>query len=174
MASVKPEKLKASETAEARREEAASREIREAKEIHEGAARVVERAVEPVTEGKEAALEFVEGKVSEIATEQRKKAAFGGMPVARTADEIEAIRAKLLQNLPPRDVMVAQIKQTLRRDQRHLQKQYEKAKRLGDKAAYQLNIIVAQLRKIREYFAMLVNATFEVLKQLWLKIVHKV
>lgn len=174
MNSVKPEKLKAAEHAETKKEASERTEIGATKTVQEGASRIIDTAGVESAEGKDAGLELSEGKVSEIATEQRKKAASSGIPVTRTADEVEAIRAKLLQNLPPAEVMVAQIKQSLRRDQKQLQKHFKKAQKIGDKAAFQLNVIVAQLRKIREYFAMLANATFEVLKQLWLKIVHRV
>lgn len=168
-----PEKLRASETSETI-ERGLKPELKETTTIQKEASRVFEAGGVEVVSGKEKGVEFAEGKVSETVTEQKKKGPAGVWPVTRTADEVEAIRAKLLQNLPSQEMMVHQIKQTLRGQEQSLNKQYKKLKRMGDKAAYQLNIVVAQLRKIREFFSMLANATFEIIKQLWLKIVHGV
>lgn len=148
-------------------------EIREAKEFRKEAAEVVE-SVE-AREGKEAAVEFAEGKISETVREDKKKGPAGkGAGGALTADEIEAIRAKLLANLPPQAVMMKQIRKKLMKDEKHLNKEFKQLKRMGHTAAFQLNRVVAQLRKIHEFFSLLAHATFDMVKQLWLKIVHGV
>lgn len=149
-------------------------EIGGTKEIQKEAASVVETAGVEAVQGKEAGVELSEGKVGEQVSELKKKGPAGAWPATKTADEIETIRARLLQNLPSHEIMMHQIKQTLRRQEKDLQKQYKKVRRMGDKAAYKLNIVVAQLRKIREFLSVLANATFEMIKNLWLKIVHGV
>lgn len=143
-----------------------------ASEVKKGTAEIVTAA--ETKEGKEGAVEFSEGKVSEQVSEDKKKGPQGAGGASLTTDEIEAIRAKLLANLPPLKEMQRQIAAKLTGEEKKLNKQYRSAKRQGVKAAYQLNNIVARLRKVSEYFALLANATFEVIKQLWLKIVHGV
>lgn len=148
-------------------------EIKEVSEIKKEAAHIVE-AVE-VQEGKEGAVEFAEGKVAEEISEGKKKApagGIGGKPL--TDDQIESIRAKLLKNLPPQKVMVSQIRSKLRIEEKKLNKEFRRLKKMGSQTAYELTKVVSKLRKIREYFSMLAHATFEIVKQLWLKIVHGV
>lgn len=164
------EKLKISQKSSSK-EAFSAKEIQEAREVKESAGEIV-KTIES-REGMGVA-EIVEGKIAEKAKEGKKVVPAGSFPAVRTADEIEAIRTKLLQNLPSQEIMVKQIKRKLKVDERALTKQFKKIRKMGHKAAYQLNIVVAKLRKVREYLAILANATFEVIKQLWLKIVHDV
>ncbi len=114
------------------------------------------------------------GKVGEEASEDKRYAPYTGSGAGYSADQIEIIRAKLLAALPPQEVMVSQIKEKLFSDQKEITKKMRKAKKKADRKAFELNIFVAQLRKIREYFSLLAHATFELVKNLWLKIVHGV
>lgn len=124
-------------------------------------------------EGREGA-EFVEGRISETASEDKNKAPVSGGKKSYTADEIEIIRAKLLAALPPQEVMIRQIRKKLYKEEKNLTKRMKKLQKKSHTSAFQLTIVVAQLRKIREYFSMLAHATYELIKHLWLKIVHGV
>lgn len=139
-------------------------------DLDRGAAKIVEG----IDEDGETAEGLKMGDVSEETTEDKKRASGSGVAATKSDDEIAAIRAKLLANLPTEKVMVRQIKAKLIKDEKRLNKEYSKAMRLGQKAAFRLVQVVAQLRKINDYLAMLANATFDVVKQLWLKIVHGV
>jgi len=159
-------------TAESKESVSRGTAMKETSEIKAGASEVL-TTVESGEAGQEGAVEMGTGEVSEEVKEDKKKSS-GGSGKAMTADEIEAIRARLLANLPPQAVMVKQIKKKLYLQERKLNKEFNTYKSKGAKAAYQLNVVVAQWRKVREYFAVLANATFEMVKQLWLKIVHGV
>jgi len=121
-------------------------------------------------EGVEAGL----GKVSENATEDKAHAPAAGGAKGYSADEIEAIRAKLLAALPPQDVMIKQIRNKLYKQEKVLNKRMKKLQKKSHIQAFELNIVVAQLRKVSEYFSSLAHATYELIKHLWLKIVHGV
>jgi hypothetical protein len=125
------------------------------------------------------------GEISEKQREDDKKQMSGGNGAKQqkkdiSAEEVEAIRSKLLAQISKmgpqkaKRMMVSQIKAKLSTKERHLEKEYRKLSRMGHKAAYRLVQVVARLRKVREYFSKLADATFEVMKQLWLKIVHNV
>ena len=124
-------------------------------------------------EGQESA-EFNLGNVSENAGEDQENAGVGAASKAYTADEIETIRAKLLAALPSQKVMVEQIRKKLYKEEKVLEKRMKKLQGRADRNAFELTILVRQLRKVREYFAVLAHATFEMIKHLWLKIVHGV
>ena len=121
-------------------------------------------------EGMESGL----GKVSESATEDKSYAPAAGGQKSYSADEIEAIRAKLLAALPPQEVMIKQIRNKLYKQEKVLNKRMKKLQKKSHIHAFELNIVVAQLRKVREYFSTLAHATYELIKHLWLKIVHGV
>lgn len=127
-------------------------------------------------EGKDGAedAEMGSGKVSEGLGEDKAHAAQTGGKAQRSDDEIEAIRAKLLAAIPPQAVMIKQIKNKLLKEERVLTKRMGKLRKRSHREAWQLTIVVAKLRKIREYFSTLAHATYEMVKHLWLKIVHGV
>lgn len=146
----------------------------------EGAAEVKKKASEvlhaegvEMPEGAEGA-EFIEGKVSEVAGEDKAYAPQAGGQKTYTVDEIEAIRAKLLAALPPQEIMIRQIRRKLYREEKVLTQRMNKLRKKSHTHAFQLTLVVTQLRRIREYFSMLAHATYEMIKHLWLKIVHGV
>lgn len=118
-------------------------------------------------------VELNEGKVSEASSEDKSHAP-AGKGKAYTADEIESIRAKLLAALPTQDIMIKQIRKKLMKEEKTLTKRMKKLQKNGHMEAFQLTIVVAQLRKVKEYFSLLAHATYELIKHLWLKIVHGV
>lgn len=113
-------------------------------------------------------------KVSEEASEDKSHAPQASGKRTYTTDEIEVIRAKLLAALPPQDVMIRQIKKKLGQEQKVLTKKMKTLKGKAHKHAFELTIVIAQLRKVREFFSILAHATFDMVKHLWLKIVHGV
>lgn len=137
------------------------------------ASKEVKKKASEVLEGAEGA-EFSEGKVSEVAGEDKTFAPQAGGQRTYTADEIEVIRAKLLAALPPQEIMIRQIRRKLYREEKVLTKRMNKLRKKSHTHAFELTLVVAQLRKIREFFQMLAHATYEMIKHLWLKIVHGV
>lgn len=113
------------------------------------------------------------GKISEISAEDKAYAPGGGIQ-GYSADQVEAIRAKLLAALPPQEVMIREIRNKLYKKEKVLSKRMKKLQKNSHKSAFQLTVVVSQIRKIREYFSMLAHATYEMVKHLWLKIVHGV
>lgn len=167
MDNIRQEKLKSS----VRQESAKAPEKKkspESKEIKNKAKEILQTAES--AESQEG-VELGEGKISETAGEDKVYAPMSGVK-AYTADQIEAIRAKLLAAVPPQEVMIKQIKRKLIKQEKALQKKKKNLQKKADRRAFELTIVVAQLRKIREYFSMLVHATYEMVKHLWLKIVH--
>lgn len=143
----------------------------ETREIKQKASEVL-GASESV-EGQEG-VELSEGKVAESASEDKAHAPAAKGGKTYSADEIEAIRAKLLAALPPQEVMIREIRKKLVKEEKVLTKRMKKLQKRAHTHAFQLTIVVAQLRKIREFFSMLAHATYEMVKHLWLKIVHGV
>lgn len=140
---------------------------------------VKERAAEVFTVPSQEALEVQEGiesgKISEVTTEDKAQTPVpAGTRKVYSTDEIEAIRAKLLATLPPQEVMVKQIRKKLKKQEALLTKKMKQLQRRSHQNAFYLTIVIAKLRKIQEYFSLLAHATFELIKHLWLKIVHGV
>lgn len=144
----------------------------QSKEVKNKADEVMRADNLDAVEGSEGA-EMADGKISEGASEDKKYAPAGGVKSLST-DEIEAIRAKLLAAIPPQEVMIKQIRNKLVKQEKILNKKMHKLQGKAHMNAFQLTIVVGQLRKVREYFAMLAHATYELIKHLWLKIVHGV
>lgn len=117
-----------------------------------------------------------DGRVSENEgnASENKSSTHGSAAKARTTDEIEAIRARLLKSAPSQETMVKQIKKHLYKEERQLEKELSSLEGKAAKNAYEMANVVAKLRKLKEYFSILAHATFELVKHLWLKIVHGV
>lgn len=114
------------------------------------------------------------GKVSEQTSEDKSTAPAASGGKTYSNDEIEAIRARLLKALPPQAVMIRQIRKKLVSDEKVLTKRMNKLRKKAHLHAYEMTKLVMQIRKIKEYFSMLAHATYEMIKHLWLKIVHGV
>lgn len=142
-------------------------------ETKQKAAELLSAESSETVEGQEG-VEVGGEKVSEATGEDRKKAPAGKGTTPLSNDQIEAIRAKLLAALPPQEVMIRQIRRKLRSEEKDLTKQMKKLKKKSSTQAFYLTIVVAKLRKVREYFSVLAHATYEMVKHLWLKIVHGV
>ncbi|MEK7524732.1 MAG: hypothetical protein AAB588_06945 [Patescibacteria group bacterium] len=119
-------------------------------------------------------MESGDGRVSESAGEDKGAGPQAGGKRAYSDDEREAIRAKLLAALPPQEVMIKEIRKKLYKEEKVLTKRMKKLQKKSHTQAFQLTIVVAQLRRVSEYFSILAHATYELVKNLWLKIVHGV
>ncbi|MBP9718496.1 hypothetical protein KBD59_04345 [Candidatus Gracilibacteria bacterium] len=146
-------------------------ELAESKNIQKGASDVLGSA--DSNESQEAG-ENADGRVSETAGEDKSKASQGGGKKQYTDDEIEAIRAKLLASAPPQETMVREIKRKLLKQEHQLEKEYKKLFNKAQKNPYQFAEVVRKIRKIKVYFSVIARATYEMVKHLWLKIVHGV
>lgn len=142
-------------------------------EVKKKAAEVMHSDSVEAVEGQEG-VEGLDGKISEVSSEDKAHAPAATGGKSYSADEIEAIRAKLLAALPPQDVMIKQIRKKLYKEEKVLTKRMKKLQKKAHTHAFHLTLVTAQLRKVREYFSMLAHATYEMIKHLWLKIVHGV
>lgn len=82
-------------------------------------------------------------------------------------------KAQLLKELPPEPKMRKEVKFALKNEISNLEKQKNRmiSNPLNNNFN-QLNIIVQKLRELKHIFATLAQATYEMLKNLWLKYVH--
>lgn len=112
--------------------------------------------------------------ISESAGEDKARGPTGGAIKSYSTDQIEAIRAKLLKALPPQEVMIRDIRKKLNFEEKNLTKKIKRLRKQAHTHAFELTNLVMQLRNIREFFATLAHATYEIIKHLWLKIVHGV
>lgn len=170
MANPSPEKLKLGGVSSEKPRTAPEKRT-EAEKVKRETEQVLSTETVEAIEGQEG-VEFSEGKVSEVAREDKSQASGASGKRAYTADEIETIRAQLLKALPTQEIMIRQIRKKLYSQEKVLTHRMKKLRKKAHLNAFQLTIVVAQLRKIREYFSMLVHATYEMVKHLWLKIVH--
>lgn len=172
---MEPNKLRENLSSEKVHQEAtkASEKPKSDAEVKRAASEVMQQAGTESAESQEG-VESGTGRVSEQASEDKNQAATGGAKRSYSADEVEAIRAKLLAALPPQDQMIREIRKKLYKEEEILVKRMKKLQKNSHTQAFQLTIVVRQLRKVREYFSTLAHATYEMIKHLWLKIVHGV
>ncbi len=83
----------------------------------------------------------------------------------------EQRRAQLLAARPSEREMRSQIRAKLSQEMNELKFQYRKLKGKAH-AACKLNAVVAKMREIQEYFIQMAIATYEVLRKMWLRLVH--
>lgn len=114
------------------------------------------------------------GNVSESNSEDKKTGSQGGAKggKAMTTDEIEQLRAKLLASAPPQTDMVKQIRRVLSDQEHKLEDEFSDLASNPQKDPAKFVEVVSKMRQIRVYFDSMLNATYEYVKHLWLKIVH--
>ncbi|MBN1494704.1 hypothetical protein JW911_03140 [Candidatus Peregrinibacteria bacterium] len=123
------------------------------------------------TETREAIKEAVipSGEVSE--KEKKAQEGYAGPAVSGTAAQGAAIK---ISTLPSLKVMKKEVERSLKKEMKELRK---KIRHIMDKGgpveAYQLNGLIAYLRRLQEILASLAHATGEFIKDLWLKYVKK-
>src|SRR3989344_7592186 len=124
----------------------------------------------------------VEGKVSELVKEsagEEIKVSGGGQDdgAARQTvndemkDDRAALKAKLLKNAPPEKVMRSEIETVLIRKKEKLESKVKKYRRKRN--YHLLSLAVMQLRLVVRQLEEVAKAGYEALKDIWLKVVHR-
>jgi len=126
-------------------------------------------------EGAEAA-EGVDGKIAERAHEgvgenrQATAGKFQQFSTQMTATQAEALKKKLLEIPPERKQMIREIQKHIHREIKVLQKDAHKCEKQG--RFKELNELVRRMRELTDLLSRLARATADVVKNLWLKVVH--
>jgi hypothetical protein len=87
-----------------------------------------------------------------------------------TDDEAKALKAKLLTKPPTKRQMVQQVRKHIHDEIVSMEKQARKHRRAG--SFQDLSRAVARIRELRSVLAQLFHATSEVVKNIWLRVVH--
>lgn len=139
------------------------------KENAEKLSRLTEETREEIEFG-----EIVDRKRVSEATEVKEgekgaKAAAGAK--AKREKTPAQIRAELIASKPSESQMKREIKAELNIEMKELKRKLRKIKDTVG-YAFEVNNVIAKMRQIKEVLASLVTATYEVLKSIWLKVVH--
>lgn len=110
---------------------------------------------------------------SETATEDT--GGIGDQTAAQIASQaqraaFEQKKKELIASQPPAPQMVQEISTTLQHEKKQLKAEEKKFRRSAD--LNNLGKIVARLREINEIVDTIAHATYEILKKIWLKVVH--
>lgn len=127
-------------------------------------------------------MEGVEGNVAEIAKTDASKGPSGqqsddGQQAQdqhqddATQDDRAALRAHLLENAPKEAVMKSQVEKVLLEKKEQLESDIKKHRK--KKNYHMLSIAVMQLRVVARQLEELAKASYEAMKEMWLKVVHK-
>jgi hypothetical protein len=95
---------------------------------------------------------------------------FGDFKKKMTKKEAEALKKKLMRELPPPRAMIREIRAHVHHEIKMLEKQAAKAERAGK--FKELADSVSRMRELRVMLYDLLHATAEMVKNLWLKVVH--
>lgn len=127
-------------------------------------------------ESGEDGVEFGVGKVSEKATEgigeqwEKTSGQFQQFQKKLTDEEAKALKAKLLKSPPRTEEMVREIKRHVHEQIQALQSKSKTHEKTGN--FKELSNVVMKIRQLKEILRELLQATAEVIKNLWLKVVH--
>jgi len=127
-------------------------------------------------------IEIIDGKVREIAGEMSENKSDGAKNHSgqqsdnRSAKVIKEedkalLKERLLKNAPKEPEMRRQVKEILLNKEISLKDDLRKYSRKRE--YYLLNATLTELRSIVRQLEMLANASYELLKEIWLKVVHK-
>ncbi|MBI2464177.1 hypothetical protein HYV57_04430 [Candidatus Peregrinibacteria bacterium] len=154
-----------------------NQETRESEKNLREATKMAGEGIEGTLEGINFGTERVSEKISEHTSENGssvKKTQHQTSQVAKKATNVkesaDAIKARLLNSMPTEQVMKREIKTMLDQDIHQLLKKARLAEKKGN--AFELNKLVAKIREIKDILASIAHATYEMLKNLWLKVVH--
>ncbi|MBU1992890.1 MAG: hypothetical protein ABH856_00745 [Patescibacteria group bacterium] len=101
---------------------------------------------------------------------QERKAASTAKAKAYKAKQL---KAELLKNPPTEEKMRKEVDRAISKEVGQLEKQRNRIlHNPANRNFYQLNIIVQKLRELKHILANLAQATYEMLKNLWLRFVH--
>lgn len=142
------------------------------------------KEVKAASRGKDAYFEAVgfdesaetTGKVSEILSDQGEQNGSGSLGRAKrqTFDPAQ-IRATLLKSVPSEEVMKKQIEKEIRNEIKYLHGKAVKMLRGGRKVSYfEMSNILKKIRELKSLLLILVKASVDTLKTLWLRFVRGV
>lgn len=83
-----------------------------------------------------------------------------------------ARRQRLIDSKPKPQVMVKQITRSLENEEKKLKRQARTLRRSAADSAFRLTQVVQRLREIRQLIATLADMAYDILKKLWLRVVH--
>ncbi len=127
---------------------------------------VVEKSLEDV-EGAD-----VMGNVSEKAGSSKDKRTGGATAQVR---DFKAIKEELLRNLPEEAQMKKQVEREVRKEIKVLKNRFHSLLKSSVNPDYsEMNNIVRKIRELKEILYSLLRGSFESLKSLWLRYVHKI
>lgn len=95
---------------------------------------------------------------------------FGDFKKKMTKQEAEDLKKRLLKDLPPSKTMIKEIRAHVRQEIKHLEREAARAERNGK--FKELSDTVSRMRELRIMLFDLLHATAEIIKNLWLKVVH--
>jgi hypothetical protein len=139
----------------------------EQKEVVEKSQELVE-GIEGVIESTEVS-EGIEGQVGETTGEGKKK--LSGGTGAKISANVEQTRGR--NEPPPLEVMVIQVRTQLKKDLATLNAEANKYTKGSSFDPYNLSLILAKIRRLREILAEIMNASAEKVKMWWNEYVKK-
>jgi hypothetical protein len=116
-------------------------------------------------------------RVIEVASEQVNEQGSTGkaqatVQASQKDEDMADIKLKLKESKPPKKNMIHEIEAVLKKEERVLNKQ--KRKYIKSQAYKALNQVFARLREIKRILKELADATYEYIKNMWLKLVHNI
>lgn len=169
------EVLKADESAEVKKQQTPDQKAESATAAVESG--TLREAFGVLNESGESAEDGVEamGHVSEKSSEGRERKGDGVAASSKGDDDdaqqkAEKMRQKLINSKPSKAKMLNDIRKHFKAEKRVLKKDLRKYSKTGDWHRY--NGVIAKLRRIKETISNLAHATYDALKNAWLKVVH--
>ncbi len=131
-------------------------------------------SVPDFTESLEVGMEQGEiAEKAEKATEHRQTAQpVKGQTKTQPPLTKDQLKSKLLAEAPKEVAMRKEVTHELNKEMKVLNKQFNKMKNNVNNA-FELNNIIAKMRELKTLFFQALYASYELLKIMWLKIVHK-
>jgi len=142
---------------------------KEDKKLKEMAKGVTEGVKDLGVEGKEGSESSFEARISEASEMLQEDQGSGVSPVQQaTSQAAQMVQVKAaLGTLPSRAKMRLQVKKQLTKEINKLNKKINKTVN-----PYELNNLMSRVRELRHFLARLAVATYEVLKNIYLKVIH--
>ena len=114
------------------------------------------------------------GHVSEKSSEGKERRGDGSMTSSKGDSDdgatVQDIRNQIINSKPTKKQMLTDIKKHFKKEKKVLHKEMTKYAKKGNWHEY--NGAMARLRQIRDMFSNLAHATYDALKNAWLKVVH--
>lgn len=114
------------------------------------------------------------GNVSESSSEGKERKGDGATAGSKGDDDVtvQDIRQKIINSKPTKKQMLNDIHKHFKKEQKILHKKMMKYADQGDWHEY--TGAMARLRQIRDMISNLAHATYDALKNAWLKVVHEI